>query len=310
MKKKYILILLIDHKSTSEQIIIKSLKYLKKSKNKFLLIGNASFYKKIKKKIPTVNVLNKNFLDKKLLFFNVSSQNMSNFKYINKITDICIDLLKKKIAKVVINMPINKKKFLLEKFPGYTEFFARKINPKKKESMLLFNENLSVLPVTTHYKISEVSNKLNKHILLAAIKNVYFFYKKIIKKKINIKILGLNPHAGIDYSSSSEEKKIIIPVIKKMQKKINNIKGPISADTAFLNLEKLKKNCIIGMYHDQVLPTFKTLFNFDGLNITIGLKYLRLSPDHGTGLDILNKKKINNLSFKNCIIFCEKYLNV
>lgn len=310
MTNKFILILMIDNESVSEDIIFNSLKYMKKSNNNFILIGDISFYKKLKKKIFVTEKININKVMKKIFFFNVPINKLSNFRYINKITDTAILFLEKKIGKVIINMPINKKKYLSNKFRGYTEFFASKLNQSGKESMLLYNHNMSVLPVTTHCKISEISKILTKKKLSNAIKNTFFFYKKIIKKKINIKVLGLNPHAAKDFTEfhKSEERKIIIPIVKKFNKKTKTITGPISADTVFLK-KNIKDHCVVGMYHDQVLPAFKALYEFNGLNITLGLKYFRLSPDHGTGFDLMkkNKKRINNKSFLYCIKFCGKY---
>ena len=79
--------------------------------------------------------------------------------------------------------------------------------------------------------------------------------------------------------------------------------GPISPDTAFLINKKYKFDVIIGMYHDQVLTPFKSLFRFDAINITLGLKYLRVSPDHGPAEDIVNKNKANHLSLLRCVKF-------
>lgn len=306
MKNKFILIMLIDHESTSEQIILKSLKTINKSKKKFLIIGDIKFFNFLRKKIYIVNSLNNIHTNKKIIFYNINSKKMSNYKFINKLTEIAISLLKSNIVKAIINMPLDKKKYFKNKFNGFTEFFSHKIKERNKENMLIYNNKLSVIPVTTHVRIKDVHKLLNSKNIIKAVKNCKNFYKKIVKKEINIKILGLNPHAGVDSSSNTEEKKIIYPAIKKL--KIKNINGPVSPDTAFLNIKK--NTCFIGMYHDQVLTIFKTLFNFEGINITIGLKYLRLSPDHGPGKNLTKLKKtyINNKSFLYCIKFCEKYI--
>lgn len=305
-----IIIMLIDHDSISEKIIIKSFKNLLTSKFNFIFIGNIYFFKKIKKKIFVTKYLNKKILRKRIIFYDLDSINLSNDKYINKITDKTIELLKNKIATAVINMPINKKKYFQNKFFGFTEFFAKKISKNTNENMLLFNEHISVLPLTTHVKIKDVSKFITKKKLKMAVINLNNFYKKIIKKKVNIKILGLNPHAGIDFVEKTEEQKTILPTIKKLKLGIYNIAGPFSADTAFIKKKGEQNLVIIGMYHDQVLPVFKTLCNYNGANITIGTKYIRLSPDHGTGRDLIKKNinNINNKSFLYCLKFCEKYI--
>ena len=109
----------------------------------------------------------------------------------------------------------------------------------------------------------------------------------------------MNPH-NAELRNSSEEKKIIIPAIFKLKKMGVKIKGPIVADTIFIN-EYKKFDVIVGMYHDQVITPFKTLYKFNAVNITLGLNYLRISPDHGTAKDIICKKKANPLSLLKCI---------
>jgi len=203
-------------------------------------------------------------------------------------------------------MPLNKKKFLKNKFLGFTEFISHKIDKKKNENMLLFNKNFSVCPLTTHEQIKNVHKKINKKILINAIKNIIFFYKKILKfKDTKIIVLGLNPHASIDTNKISKDNACIKPVVKFFKKKKIDISGPVSADTAFINTEN---KVFLGMYHDQVLIPFKMKNKFNGINITIGKKIIRLSPDHGTGINLKNKtKNIDNTSFIECIKFCEKY---
>lgn len=307
--KNLILILLIDSESISEKILLKSLNKIKKSKNNFLILGDIKYFNKIKKKIFVTNKLNSEILKKKIFFYNVEKKNFTNYQYINKLTKICKFLLKKKIAKAIINMPINKKKYFANRFAGFTEFFSNKISESNKETMLLYNGKFSVSPVTTHIKISEVSRAISIKKIKKTVLNIKNFYKNIIKKKIKIIVLGLNPHAGIDFNKKTEEEKIIIPAIKKIKKKFKDIYGPIGADTAFYNIKK--NTCYVGMYHDQILPVFKTLCGFNGVNITIGLKFIRLSPDHGTGKNLIKNKKIiiNNKSFLYCIKFCEKYIS-
>lgn len=304
MKKK-ILILLTDPCSTTEIIILKSLNFLKK-KNNYILIGDINLFKKLSKKIHIINNL-KDFKKKKINFYNINQKYESYREYISILTSISIKILKSKKAFAIINMPLNKKN-LEKNFQGYTEYFSHKINQLGKENMLLFSDDFSVCPLTTHVQLKKVSKLITKKIIIKTINNINNFYKRIIKKKVFIKVCGLNPHAGKDFFGKKiEEKKIIIPTLKTMIKINRNVSGPYSADTVF---SKCKNSAIIGMYHDQVLPTFKALKNYKAINITIGLKYLRLTPNHGTGLDILTNKKINIDSFKYCIKFCEKYLNV
>ena len=128
------------------------------------------------------------------------------------------------------------------------------------------------------------------------------FYKKIFNKKPIIAILGLNPH---NFSSQKkfEEKEKIIKAIKTLKRQKIKVKGPISADTSFMLFKKNKYDVIIGMYHDQVLTPFKTLFKYDAINITLGLPYIRISPDHGTAENIVGKKIANPQSLIESIKF-------
>ena len=117
-------------------------------------------------------------------------------------------------------------------------------------------------------------------------------------------MLGLNPH-NAEFRKNSEENKIIAPVVKKLSKKGYKIKGPLISDTLFIENYK-EFDVIVGMYHDQVLSPFKTLFKFDAINITLGLKYLRVSPDHGTAVNLIGKNKANIVSLMRCIDFIKK----
>ena len=129
-------------------------------------------------------------------------------------------------------------------------------------------------------------------------------FKKRYKKRPKIAVLGLNPHNS-ELKKNSEEIKIILPSIKKLKKKSIYVDGPLIADTLFINNYK-NYDVIVGMYHDQILTPFKTLYKFDAINITLGLNYLRVSPDHGTAKDLIGKNKASAVSLINCINFINK----
>jgi len=175
--------------------------------------------------------------------------------------------------------------------------------------MLLYNELFSVSPLTTHIKIKDISINIKIKKIINNFQNILNFYKKTIRiKNPLIGILGLNPHNAVDTYSNSEEQKIIIPSIKKLKTKFKkNIIGPISPDTSFIKRQDEKVNSLIGMYHDQVLTTFKYINKFSAINITLGLPFIRMSPDHGTASDIIGKNKANPESFLYCLNFFEKF---
>ena len=294
---KSIGILLTDHNSINEEIILRSLNFIKQSKlKKIYLIGDSFYFKKVFKKIKKIN---------KIIFLNIKYKNRNSFEYLNNITNESLKLFKQKKINKIINMPLNKKKFLGKKFIGFTEFFSKKLNNLNNSNMLLFNNNFSVCPLTTHIQIKDVNKKITKSNFIKAINNINTFYIKTLKKKPQIIVLGLNPHCSKDFDSKTVDQKLLSKEILLLKKKKINIIGPVSADTAFL---KYKNKVFVGMYHDQVLIPFKLINKFDGINITIGNKIIRISPDHGTAETLIKKRKyISNQSFIKCLKFCEKY---
>jgi len=289
-----IAVLLTDEESLNENILIKSIKYIKKSKlKKVYLIGDKKNFEMLYEKVKIL---------KKINFIQIPLKNKNYKKYLRKITNEAIKLHNKKKISFLINMPLDKKKFLKPNYPGFTELFSNLVDKKKNENMLLFNKNFSVCPLTTHIELKNVEKNISKKKLIKCITNVLNFYKKI-KKKFSIVVLGLNPHASKDFKKKTVDSEVLKPIVHYFKNKGVKICGPVSADTAF---EKTKNKVFIGMYHDQVLVPFKMHNKFNGINITIGKKIIRMSPDHGTGKNIINKKNlINNQSFIKCIQFCE-----
>ena len=134
--------------------------------------------------------------------------------------------------------------------------------------MIIYNKVIC-LPLTTHIPIKNVAKKINRVEIVNKVNLISLFWKKKFNKKVKIAVTGLNPHCeSID--KFNEDKKIILPSINFLKKKSFNIYGPYSADTIFLNKNREKFDVIIGMYHDQVL-TIKTLFEYDAINLTLGL---------------------------------------
>jgi len=135
--------------------------------------------------------------------------------------------------------------------------------------------------------------------------NINDFYKKRIRIKPKFAILGLNPHCET-IQKISEEDTIIKPAIKSLLKKKINVKGPFSADTFFSNKNLSDYDVAIGMYHDQVLTPMKTIFNFNAINLTLGLPFIRVSPDHGINFFMIGKNKSNPQSLTSSINFFKK----
>ena len=319
--KKNIIVILGEPNSIASEIFLKSQNLLKKSNLNFTIIGNLNLLKEQANNLDLKININfyvskiNNLKNKKFNFININYKQAKPFDLKSNKTDVFIKrcfecavlMLKKKLASGLINLPINKSKFTKNKYNGITEYIADKTNNKNRENMLLFNENFSVLPLTTHIPLKKVYKEITYKKIEKACKNISDFYCRTIKRrKFKIGILGLNPHNGENGYIGTEEKKIIIPAIKKLKKKYPVI-GPLSPDTSFLQRSKLKIDVLIGHYHDQILTTFKTKFDLDAINITIGLPFIRISPDHGVGAEIIGKGIANPESFKKAIKFFSKY---
>ncbi len=192
---------------------------------------------------------------------------------------------------------MNKRTFLKKKYLGITEYLAKKTN-SINPVMLIYNEKLSVSPITTHLPLKHVSRNINKSIIIKKIKSINSFFVKNLKKKPKIAVLGLNPHCETT-EKAGEEQKEIVPAIRKLKSNRLNVEGPFSADTFFIKKNIDYYDVVVGMYHDQVLTPLKTLYNFNAINITIGLPFLRVSPDHGPNISMYGKNKSDPSS-----IFC------
>jgi 4-hydroxythreonine-4-phosphate dehydrogenase len=268
------------------------------------------FKKKIK--ILEINELKKINLNNK--FINVidirlkKSSNKKNQdevikKYINNLFNTAFQLIKDGFTKKFINGPINKKTFLNKKFLGVTEFISKNFEIKKT-GMLIYNKKLSVCPVTTHLPIKLVSKKITKKLIEEKIEIVNLFFKKNFRYKAKIAVTGMNPHCET-ILKFNEDERIVSSAIKAKIKKGINVKGPFPADTIFLKKNRNKFDVILGMYHDQVLTPFKTLFEYEAINITMGLPFLRVSPDHGPNQNMLGRNKSNPQSIIKALEFLD-----
>ena len=126
-----------------------------------------------------------------------------------------------------------------------------------------------------------------------------------MKKRPYIAVLGLNPHCET-ISKISEEKKEIIPAINYLTKKGFKVSGPFSADTFFLEKNIKKFDVVLGMYHDQVLAPVKTLYKFEAINITLGLPFLKITPDHGPNYQMVGKNRSDPSSIFYALNFIDK----
>ena len=293
------------NKIRSPIILVASYKLLK------LQMGVLKYKKKIK--LLDLDKLNKQKLNNKTINlinieykfnkpFDKSSKKYNS--YIKKCFEVSFKLIKSGVSKKFINGPILKKNFLNKNFYGITEYIANKFS-LKKQAMLIYNKKLSVCPVTTHLPIKKVSKYINKKNIIEKVELINNFYKSELNLKPKIAVLGLNPHCET-VDKFNEDEKILKPVINYLKNKKYFVSGPYSADTIFLSQNRKKYNVILGMYHDQVLAPLKTLHEYDAINITLGLPFTRISPDHGPNEKMVGQNKSNPLSLVQALKFLDK----
>src|SRR6056300_207564 len=278
-----------EPESINSEIIAKTWNKIR-FKNKLLIIGNYSLLKNQFKKFKL------NILDVK-----ISNSSISKRKYILDCIDLAHKFSLKGKIKGFITAPINKN-VLGKNFLGVTEYLAYKNKVKNKEIMLIYNKKLSVVPLTTHLEIKDIFKNITFSLIKNKILSLSENYKKTFKKNPRIALLGLNPHNS-ENKLGSVENRIVKPAIIYLKKKKINISGPYSSDTIFMKKNRKNFDVIVGMYHDQVLAPFKTIYEFDAINITLGLKYLRVSPDHGIASDLIGKNKATPQSLISAIKF-------
>ena len=320
MKNKPIIIVNGEPNSVFLEIFFKTLKY-KKFKSPLILISSLELLRlqmkklKFQKNIKLINIKNLNNykldnnsinlinikLNQKKAFIKISNKSKS---FIKNSFNTALTILNQGITDKLINVPVSKKYFLDKKYLGITEYLAKKCS-SKKVAMLIYNKDLSVCPVTTHLPIKMVTKMITKKIIYEKISLLNNFYLTNLGFKPKIAVLGINPHCET-IDNFNEDEKILKPAIKHLNNIGYKISGPYSADTIFLKNNRKKFNVIVGMYHDQVLTPLKTLYEYDAINITLGLPFTRISPDHGPNVDMLGKNLSNPLSLIKAISFLDK----
>ena len=203
-----------------------------------------------------------------------------------------VELVKAGEASAVCTAPINKKALKDGAdfaFPGHTEYLAH-LAGVENVVMMLACSALRVVPVTIHIPIAEVPARLTRRLLTETIQITH----KALRRDFGITapriaIAGLNPHAGEGGAMGREEAELILPVIESFRSEGYSLAGPLSADTMFHPAARARYDAAICMYHDQALIPIKTIDFAHGVNVTLGLPFIRTSPDHGTAFDIAGR---------------------
>jgi len=195
-------------------------------------------------------------------------------------------------ASAVVTNPIAKSVLYRAGFrhPGHTEYLAELAaagNHRPQAVMMLWSPALVAVPVTIHVSLREAIAQLSSDLIVTTARIVTAALKaRFGVANPRLAISGLNPHAGEDGSLGTEDKTIVAPAIEILRGEGIEIRGPLPADTMFHEAARQTYDCAICMYHDQALIPVKTLAFEDAVNVTLGLPFIRTSPDHGTAFDI------------------------
>jgi 4-hydroxythreonine-4-phosphate dehydrogenase len=202
-------------------------------------------------------------------------------------------------ASAVVTNPIAKSVLYRAGFrhPGHTEFLAELAaagGRTPQPVMMLWSPALVVVPVTIHLSLREAMAQLSRDLIVTTARIVVADLKaRLGLARPRLAVSGLNPHAGEDGSLGNEELTIVAPAIEILRSEGFEVRGPLPADTMFHGAARKTYDCAICMYHDQALIPVKTLAFEEAVNVTLGLPFIRTSPDHGTAFDIAGTGKAN-----------------
>ncbi|MBU4140642.1 MAG: 4-hydroxythreonine-4-phosphate dehydrogenase PdxA [Candidatus Omnitrophica bacterium] len=205
-----------------------------------------------------------------------------------------LKLISLKKIDVLVTAPVNKHTISQagRLFRGHTEYLAQRTKTRNF-AMMLIGGPFKVVLATRHIALKKVAKALTAEKIYELLGLTVFALKKYFGiRRPRIGVCGLNPHSGEEGILGQEEIKIIRPAVVKA-KKFASIEGPLPADTLFYSASQGKFDAVVAMYHDQGLIPLKTFAFHQGVNLTLGLPFVRTSPDHGTAYDIAGKNKAN-----------------
>jgi 4-hydroxythreonine-4-phosphate dehydrogenase len=224
-----------------------------------------------------------------------------------------VSLVQSGAASAVVTNPISKSPLLRAGFPhpGHTDFlgvlaeehtgvFARPV-------MMLWSESLAVVPVTVHIPLAEVPAKLTQDLIVETARIVVRdLVQRFRIQHPRLALAGLNPHAGEDGTLGPEDAAVIAPAIEHLRSEGVDATGPYPADTLFHAGARTRYDAALAMYHDQALIPIKTIAFDSAVNVTLGLPFVRTSPDHGTAFDIAGTGKANPASLIEALKLAER----
>jgi 4-hydroxythreonine-4-phosphate dehydrogenase len=205
-------------------------------------------------------------------------------------------------ASAVVTNPIAKSVLYRAGFrhPGHTEFLAELAangGHTPQPVMMLWSPALAVVPVTIHLPLRDAVTQLSSELIVSTARIVVADLKaRFGLAAPRLALTGLNPHAGEDGTLGTEDEQIVAPAVEILRREGIEARGPLPADTLFHEAARKTYDCAICMYHDQALIPIKTIAFDDAVNVTLGLPFVRTSPDHGTAFDIAGTGRANPAS--------------
>jgi 4-hydroxythreonine-4-phosphate dehydrogenase len=293
-----------DPQGIGSEIVYKSLNRYK-PRCAVLIIGDIDHYSD--KSVHMISHLGE-VQSRGIYFLNIDTHSLANgenrdpsFEYVNTAVGFALE----KKVHALVTAPISKEKWLRAGIPykGHTDLLAKTAGIKDY-SMFFWSESLKVALYTIHIPLKEIFQHIHGNEMICFIRFVDRELFRLFKKKFTFLVSGLNPHAGEDGFLGTEEKDVIIPAVRALKSGIN-IDGPYPPDTVFLKARDMKDSVVISWYHDQGLIAFKLLNFHSGVNMTLGLPYIRTAPDHGTAYDIAGKGIANPSSMEQAIRLAE-----
>lgn len=210
-----------------------------------------------------------------------------------------IDLALQKRVRALVTAPINKGALRLADihYPGHTEILAD-FSGTQDFAMMLMNDHLRVILVTIHVSLRQAIEQLTVERELKTIRLAYRAMTQLGIARPRVAVAGLNPHAGEHGLFGSEDEEIIRPAIRQAQAKGIDVSGPWPGDTVFMHARQGRFDVVVAQYHDQGLIPVKYLGVDEGVNVTVGLPFVRTSVDHGTAFDIAGTGKASHASLR------------
>jgi 4-hydroxythreonine-4-phosphate dehydrogenase len=309
-KIRVIAITMGDPGGIGPEILVKALKKKKPSGHcAYLVIGAREAFKKLRQKtglsVPfkTISSVSRGSLDAGNIYFlditnavpdkrrfKTGQLDRGNGRLALAAIEKAAVLARLGIVDAIVTAPVNKTAIRLvnKKFIGHTEFLARKAGTRRF-AMMFFSPRLKITLATIHVPLKKVSGLITvKSILEKILLTDEMLKRGFGMKDPKIAVCALNPHGK---ESGDEEERILVPAVRAACRQGINASGPFSADLLFHAAYHGKYDALIGMYHDQALAPFKLVAFHNGVNVTLGLPYVRTSPDHGTAFDIAYQGK-------------------